>query len=139
MHTQFRMIDAPSRPQVPTIEFRDLTTPDDCPDLSWLVDESRYTDESAADRRKAEQQDQDRLDAYNRGDWSMIGLQCQATIYIPAGGSSFAVYTLTSPGVWGVESDAAADYHGEILADERSTLRKHLTALADAWQAIRDA
>lgn len=135
MQTQFRMIDR-SGPQEPSVKFVCEIMPDESPDLSFL--EQDYNEELPRDRAKYLEQDRLRIAAYNRGDWHMTGIRARADILIPAGGNAFAMYTLTSPGVWGVESDCGEGYQQELYGDELDTLKAHMRALAAVFQTIRD-
>jgi hypothetical protein len=72
-------------------------------------------------------QDRDRLAAYHRGDWHMIGIRAVATIWISRPGYS-TCYTLESPGVWGIESDSGEDYLNEVYQEECAQLRDDIEA-----------
>jgi hypothetical protein len=72
--------------------------------------------------------DQARLDAYQAGEWHFIGIQAQAAIWIVRQGVGTR-YTLTSPGLWAIESDSDADYLASIYADERAMLLEDITSM----------
>lgn len=55
-------------------------------------------------------QDAERLEAYNRGDWHMLGVRAVVSL---AG-----VELGESGGIWGVESDSSEDYIVEVGEDE---------------------
>lgn len=38
---------------------------------------------------------------------------------------------IKSPGIWGIESDAGADYIAEVFAEEKATLLEMLESLKD--------
>ena len=79
-----------------------IDTPyDETPDVSWLEQTPAQLGSLAAavaNRR--------RLNAYNRNEWWLIGARLAAEITLDSG----TVLVLTSPGVWGIESDASAEY-----------------------------
>jgi hypothetical protein len=123
MDTQFRNFDAPSRPQVVTIEWERLTPDDqDASPLEWM-------DESDPD-------DAERILAWRDGDFSMIGVQAQATVIVPIGGGSFTVYEFTSPGLWAVESDSGEAYLNEIFENEKAELLEHVAKIGQAFATL---
>jgi hypothetical protein len=87
-----------------------IDTPDDMsPDVSWLEQTPAQLGSLAAavaNRR--------RLKAYYANDWWLIGVQVCVEITMSTG----AMFTLRSPGVWGVESDAPRDYVESIAREE---------------------
>ena len=110
-----------------TISYARMTTPDEYPDLSYL--EQDYSDVAdEAERAKYREQDRLRLEAYNRGDWACIGIRAQATIAIKRNGYT-TTYTLKSPGLWGIESDADESYLREVFENECEALRQDILAL----------
>lgn len=60
------------------------------------------------------EQDYQRAEAYNRGEWCMVGVYAVANIRIhtPQGGYS-SIQTIRTPGLWGIESDSTDDYIAE--------------------------
>jgi hypothetical protein len=94
--------------------FERVITIDDSPDLSWLDQkDSEMGDgfESFALRRK---------EAYDRGDWHMIGVQARVEI---------AGHVFESPGLWGIESDAGESYLCEAFEEEKAELLDTLREL----------
>lgn len=92
-------------------------------DVSWLEGDRCTTDEERA-------ADADRLAAFHAGDWHMTGVRAKAEIRIPHG-HDWIVTHLSSPGLWGVESDAPESYLDDIFAEERATLLGMLEHLKD--------
>ncbi len=89
---------------------------DDDPDVSWLEgDRCDNDDDRAADR--------ERLEAFNRGDWWMVGIRVRATIVVNG-----VLQRIESGGLWGVESDAR-DYWKEVACEEYAALVDTLAAL----------
>lgn len=67
------------------------------------------------------QQDYERMESLNNGNWSFIGIIAEATIKVDD-----HLQTVHSGGLWGIESDSGDDYiksveHGE-LADLKNQL-----------------
>lgn len=119
---QFRCIDIGRWPQETRVEWERQILDDETGDPNdYLFQDEEYRE-----------QDQARLDAFNRGDWSFIGIRAKATVWVPIGGGSFAGYTLTSPGLWGTESDIGDDYMNEVFEDEKAAL---IDAMAEMGKA----
>ncbi len=71
------------------------------------------------------QQDYDRMLAYCRGDWEMLGIQARAVIAVDIAGKRWEK-KLKSGGIWGVESDSGAKYFRELAKIELNDLRSQL-------------
>ncbi len=82
--------------------------------------------------------DFERMEGYNRGDWWMVGIWAEAAVVIHN-----VVQTISSGGLWGVESDAGRDYHLEVANEEVASLRAILETLdlvpADFAERIEEA
>lgn len=91
--------------------------PDENPDLSWL----KQTDEEmgAGWEIHAEK----RLATYG-DDWHMIGVRAVAIIDVQG-----IRQEISSPGLWGIESDSGLDYILSVWRDELSTLADMLDEL----------
>jgi hypothetical protein len=70
------------------------------------------------------EQDYLRMENYNRGDWHMLGIRAEARVVVKD-----TVQTITSCGLWGVESDSEDDYLKEVGQEELSGLREILLSL----------
>lgn len=112
---------------------------DEQPDLSWL--EQDYNDPSItpeeATRYRAE--DAARLDAFHRGDWYMVGVRLAADVRLVRPGRVDKIIRLTTPGIWGIESDSDVGYLGETAFDEFDMLADDLRALGFADDEILTA
>lgn len=118
-------------------DFQRVTSPDFDPDISYLTDESRYAGLSVGDEITYRQYDQERLDAYNRDEWSLIGIRAQVEIAIPLRESGVCVIQeIISPGLWGIESDSDAAYLDDVYAQECDILTDMLTALG--YEVVRE-
>lgn len=74
------------------------------------------------------EQDYERMEAYNAGDWRMIGIRATVEIAIPCG-SYARTQTLKSPGLWGIESDSDEAELESIFDDECMMLAEMVQAL----------
>lgn len=108
---------------IPTIKgarvtaLRVVIIDDETPDVSWL-DGARC--DNATDRAA----DAARLAAFNRGDWRMTGVRIEAAVIVNG-----TIQSVSTPGLWGVESDASAEYIKDVAADEYVTLKEILATL----------
>jgi hypothetical protein len=77
------------------------------------------------------EEDQARLDAWRKDEWHFLGIRGQATIKIPYGANPDCWITaeLSSPGLWGIESDSGDPYFQEVYREEREILIGMLTSL----------
>jgi|SRR5579859_7238643 len=113
-----------------TVRFTREEYPDHDPDISYLQQD--YADvPDALERAQYVAQDAARLAAFRNGDWYMLGIRAKATIIIRRPGYS-THYELTSPGLWGIESDSDEGYLREIFADECKTLQEDIEAMGAA-------
>jgi len=105
MAARRRVVEAPRSKRVaPQVEsIRVIVMDDDEPDTSFLEGERR--------------------EEYERGDFKFVGIRAEAEVVIED-----VVQTLTSGGIWGVESDSSG--HIRMLAEEEySDLRKILITI----------
>ncbi len=109
MTASFRCIDTGTPPTVSRCNFRYSVVADECADVSWLDDDRR-------------------LAAFHDGTWHMIGIQAAATFLIPLGGH-FVMQTMSSPGLWGIESDSGEAYLDEVFTKECQNLADMLAAV----------
>lgn len=87
---------------------RETVTDTDASPEEYLFQDPDYHDE-----------DQARLDAWRAGDWEMLGIRVIAHILVVRSGTG-TMYTITSAGLWGIESDSGEAYFAEVEADERA-------------------
>ena len=85
--------------------------------------------------RKYVQQDYERMKSFNAGDWHYIGIRAEAEIQLSENGT---FQTITSGGLWGVESDSG-DYIKEIEQEELKDLRRKLEAIGFSKRAVTAA
>lgn len=81
------------------------------------------------------EQDYKRMEAYNAGQWHMIGIIAKAEIISPAG----IVQTLRSGGLWSIESDSGKEYLDKVAKEQLSELRGELESMGLGNRAIAHA
>lgn len=114
-----------------TVTFSMETTDDDSPDLSYLEQSYDSDVPNLEERDMYRKRDAERLAAYRRGDWHMIGIRAKATIWIQRSGYQ-TNYTIESPGLWGVESDSEKSYLDSVFKEECSILQADIMAMQAA-------
>ena len=72
------------------------------------------------------EQDYQRMQAYNRGEWQMMGVHAEAVLECP----NKPRQVIRSGGLWGVESDSDEAYFAEVADEELAALRDILAAFA---------
>lgn len=93
-------------------------------DFEMLTPEDRDSDEDTlGDDPGAE-----RLAEYRAGGFHFVGVQASVTVRIPCGKGAHAEHVVTTPGLWGVESDSP-EYHKEVFKDECDALADMLREL----------
>ena len=73
----------------------------------------------------------ERLAAFKRGAWHMIGIRAVATVHVTRGQMTTS-YTLESPGLWGIESDSEDSYLQSVFKEECNQLQADIQALQHA-------
>jgi hypothetical protein len=112
MTTQFRCLDTGTLLTVARRNFRRVERIDEYPDTSWLDDDSG----------------RERLVAFREGTWHLMGIQASANVLIPLCGHS-VTQTVTSPGLFGIESDSDEAYLDQVFAEECASLTAMLSAI----------
>jgi hypothetical protein len=115
----------------PIVTFERLEIPDNDPDLSYL--EQDYSDSPADEAEKYREQDRKRLAEYRRGGWYMVGIRARANISIPHSGYT-TMYSLESPGLWGIESDSGEPYFAEVFEEEKQQLLADISKLCSGYE-----
>jgi hypothetical protein len=115
---------------------------DEDPDLSYLqheMDGDRIVSSCAYSNEDIEllgletvkgyiEEDRQRLKAFYRDDWWMIGIRAEAEV-LTGEGLCWLCNTVSSGGLWGIESDSGKAYLKEVADDELSSLRDTLKEL----------
>lgn len=125
---------------------------DDNPDLSFLEttpeyhhgkDGSSWGHVSEEDRQRIiaqygsiwnacveyAKQDKERLDAYNRCVWEMIGIRAVAIVHIPIDDNTVKIQTIDSGGLFGIESDSGDSYIQDIGREQIAEVKNYLRIL----------
>jgi len=102
------------------ISFRRLEKACDSDPCDYLFQDDEYRE-----------QDQARLDAFNAGEWFMIGIQAEARIVIVRNGMG-TYHIMTSAGLWSIESDSGEDYLDEIFEQEKALLIDDIKAMGNS-------
>jgi hypothetical protein len=109
MATRNRVVEvARKRPAPEVQEIRVRVMPDEDPDTSFL-DQDEFAD---------------RKEAYDRGDFAFVGVRAEADVVIEG-----LVQTLTSGGLYGIESDSDEAYVEDVALEEYDALRDVLKAV----------
>jgi len=74
------------------------------------------------------EQDYQRMEALNRGDWYFVSVRAVVTIDPPVGGNTVA-HVVESPGLHGIESDSGEEYLNGVFSEECETLAEMLQSL----------
>jgi hypothetical protein len=82
------------------------------------------------------EQDYQRMEAYNRGEWHCIGIIAVATVQLSQDGPH---QLLKSGGLWGVESDSDSDYLESIEHEELSELSGILSGIGCKAKEVKQA
>jgi hypothetical protein len=81
---------------------------------------------------KSVEQDYQRAEAYNRGEWCMVGVWAEATVQL----TGDTIQRIRSGGLWGIESDSGEEYFEEVAQEELAALRAELLAVGFTSRAI---
>jgi hypothetical protein len=76
---------------------------------------------------------QERRQQYDNGDFGFIGIQAEAEIVVAG-----VCQSITSGGLWGIESDSTPDYLSEIEQEEIEQLQEILQALGFSQEVISE-
>lgn len=120
----FKNIDVPGKIKKPRVAYFVIRKMlDTNPDLSHLTDHlcgAEYAE-----------QDNERLAAYERGAWCMVGIRAECVYLLDAGTipTSAIMQTLTSGGLWGIESDSGEEYFKEVANEEINSLKRYCDQL----------
>lgn len=94
-----------------------------------------YEGEDAADIRKYCQQDYERMKGLDSGEWNYIGIKAKAQVQL----TGDLVQTLTSGGIWGIESDGDPSDFRSIESEQTDELKAELHAIGFSKRAIAAA
>jgi hypothetical protein len=103
-----------SLPRRRTVEAPGRKAPAELQSVRVIFEEDPDPDTSYLEQDEFE----DRLDAYRNEIFHFVGVRIVAEVSI-----ADTVQTLTSPGVWGIESDSEQEHLDEIISQEWAQLR----------------
>lgn len=104
-------------------------------DAKWIS--ARTVDKEAFWRKvmlENATKDYERMKAFDRGEFGFIGIRVQAEIVVDS-----VCQTITSGGLWGIESDSDESYLKEVEQEELSSLRGILHEMGFSKRAIASA
>lgn len=79
--------------------------------------------------------DYERMESLCREQWCFIGIRAEAEVSLADG----VLQTVTSGGLWGIESDSGDSYLREVEQEELANLRVQLTAMGFSKRAVSKA
>jgi hypothetical protein len=83
--------------------------------------------EGTEDYQKYGKQDYRRMESLNQGGYYYIGIRAEATVQVSFdGGKVWKFDTMTSGGLWGIESDSDPSYLDEVAKEELNELKATL-------------
>ncbi len=100
---------------------------------------NRKPENTDEDVRKYVEQDYERMESLNRGDWCFLGIRAEADYSIGKDGDPYLMQEISSGGLWGIESDSDADYFTSVEQEELAELRKQLEGIGFSKRAISAA
>ena len=117
------------------VQFHMVTEPDDSNDRPDERDDGFWPSQDptaagyvgATDFEEQQTKATERMDAWRRGDWQYVGVQAEARCLVVRHRVG-TFYTLRSPGVWGIESDAG-DYLSTVFEEEKAVLLADMAAM----------
>lgn len=98
-----------------------------------------YSDCTPADRTKYIEQDYQRSESLNSGDWCYLGCFAEAEVSYPIGNGNRRIERFRSCGSWGIESDSDREYFTEVEEQELSDLKGHLEQFGIDWPEVESA
>lgn len=93
-----------------------------------------YKGSSDAEMRAYIAQDYERMESLQGQDWWFVGIRAEADIVVNG-----VSQTITSGGLWGIESDSDSEYFANIEKEELTQLREELHTLGFSKRAIATA
>jgi len=111
------------------------------PSFNYITKQDKPADGLTPDEvRKYVRQDYERMERLNAGDWCYTGIRAEAEIQTgPFLGTIDTIQTITSGGLWGIESDSDRSYLESVQQEELANLKSELLALGFSRRAISQA
>lgn len=94
-------------------DFRMEELPDQTPDWSYLE----------------QPEFEDRLKQFRQDEFYFLGIRASVELNIPHGPGTFITQRITSPCLWGIESDSGVEYFRQVFDEEAEVLASMLAEL----------
>jgi hypothetical protein len=88
--------------------------------------------------RKYALQNYDRMEQLNNGYFHYIGISAEAKVLTSYDGKNWLINTLSSGGLWGIESDSDSEYINEVQSEQLSELKDVLIEYGFTEQEINE-
>lgn len=87
------------------------------------------------------QQNFERMERYEQGDWGMMGIVAEAELMIPHKSihPTWQIQRISSGGLWGIESDSGESYLKEVEQEELANLKSNLKELGVSEREFKRA
>ena len=112
----------------------DYDFPERCREYRYFVPYAGGEAPGTADFQKYGKHDWERMEAYERKQWCFVGLRAEAKIVVNG-----ICQTISSGGLWGIESDSEDAYFAEVAQEELHSLADLLTELGFTKRQINAA
>lgn len=114
-------------------ELKIVSQSDESPDLSYL---DQYKDAISKEEKAFYVADQKRKNKFYNGEVESLGISAKATIYLPficytgkGKEINYKIQTISSGGLWGIESDSDKSYIKETAEQQLDELKRYLKML----------
>jgi hypothetical protein len=103
-----------------------------------------YKGDTPENIRKYTRQDYDRMESYNSLQWCYLGIRVEANVMLHVKQENMDsitghIQTITSGGLWGIESDSDKSYIESVEQEELSALKSELKAIGFSTRTISRA
>lgn len=82
--------------------------------------------------------DYERMEQLNNGYFSFIGISAEAKVLTSYDGKNWLINTLSSGGLWGIESDSDSEYINEVQSEQLAELKDVLIEYGFTEQEINE-
>ena len=85
------------------------------------------------------EQDYERIESFNKGNWYFLGIKVEAEIQTSKNGKEWLINRISSGGLFGIESDSESSYFEEIEKEQINELKIQLLELGFSGKEIAEA
>jgi hypothetical protein len=96
-------------------------------------------EEGTEDYQKYGKQDFERMESLNNGNWFFMGIETIAEVHTSQDGKNWLINTLSSGGLWGIESDSDNSYIEEVNNEQINELKTVLKEYGFSTKEINKA